>query len=129
MTNEEVLKSNELIAKFMGGQLLPTSNIHPNNPYNKPTWWGVGKRKGAGHFGLQYHSDWNWLMEVVNKIIQMDGVDVKSINWYVEIFYWGEMIANSDYSLKQRNTTMIKSYYQVVVDFIEWYNENQPKKQ
>lgn len=68
MTQEEILENNKLIAIFMGGKLRQTNKEHPNNPYNRPTWWGVGEIRDVGHYTLNYHTSWSWIMPVVEKI-------------------------------------------------------------
>ena len=92
---------------------------HPNNPYNKPTWWGVGLRKDAGNFDLYYHSSWDWLMPVVEKI-------EKECSHEVVIF-------STHCNVNQGKThdmgyiggkTKIEAVYKSVIEFIKWYNQN-----
>tara|TARA_R110000751_G_scaffold39007_1_gene93060 strand:- start:372 stop:671 length:300 start_codon:yes stop_codon:yes gene_type:complete len=98
MTNE-----NKLIADFMGiGHLYPG-----NTPIDK----------------LQYHTSWEWLMPVVEKI--------EEAGYYVLIGLQQDSLItavyqnNSDkficegWGAKKKIGT-----YKAVVEFIKWYNEN-----
>ncbi len=57
---------------------------------------------------LYYHSDWNWLMEVVEKI--------KNIVSLIEIPYTNELIAGLI-------TVNKEAVYNACVEFIQWYNK------
>lgn len=83
--------TNKLIAEFME---------HHDNMGNK---------------GLQYHSDWNWLMEVVEKI--------ESIGYSVEIVNNECYIHNqNDFDMGFIGTTKIESTYDACVKFIKQNN-------
>lgn len=66
---------------------------------------------------LKFHSDWNWLMQVVDKIYEM--------NLYYDryIDYNSSMISDGKINLGTR----INRVYEQVVEFIKWYNENSAK--
>ena len=88
---------------------------------------------------LQFHTDWNWLMEVVEKIESLpsrtlqgtcySGNEVKiykAINTnthYCEI----NLVKESGYrivSIQFNKESKIKSVYDACLEFIKWYNEN-----
>lgn len=122
----DTVTGNKLIAEFMGGVLKPAESKHPNNPYNKPTWWGVGDRKDVGHFSLHYHTSWDWLMPVVEKIIQIGDVDIDCHNWLIKISTnisssksW--QVTSHDY-IRTMGATMLGAYHFCVIEFIQWYN-------
>jgi hypothetical protein len=94
-------ESNKLIAEFME---------HHNNMGNK---------------GLQYHSDWNWLMEVVDKIEFIDNgrFDVNILKNGTQIFEYqagGKVIVDNVAEISFENK--IEHTYKAVVEFIKWYN-------
>ena len=68
MTNETI-EGNRLIAKFMGGE------YKEDLPY---TWTKTGwintpanhTKTIAQDYDFEYHKNWNWLMEVVEKCIK-----------------------------------------------------------
>lgn len=103
-------ENNKLIAVFMG-RVIPEEQLEflDENP--------------TTHY---YHSNWNWLMEVVDKIesieggifnvnILRNGTQVTHIN-AVEYFIINN-VAEINYSEK------IDHVYDAVVKFIKWYNE------
>lgn len=87
---------NKLIAKFMG-----LNNRNPNT--------------------ILYHSDWNWLMEVVDKIESLRDDDNNGF-YYVEIYTSSCIIFNNgDYLNEIVSTTeetKIKAVYNACLEFI-----------
>jgi len=73
----------------------------------------------------KFHKDWNWLMEVVDKIESLnDGAyDVNILKNGTEIINYSETtivisnVCNISYENKIEHT------YSAVVEFIKWYNE------
>jgi hypothetical protein len=100
------LESNKLLAEFMG--------CYQNNE----GFWGFEntpnhKKWHTDRFldCTQYDTDWNWLMEVVEKIDEVCGIDLHE---------WDEHINNALCS-KSLSTT-----YNACVEFVQWHN-NQNK--
>jgi hypothetical protein len=108
-------KENRLIAKFMG-----YSQPHPDYP-TTTYWYKEGK---APLTILSYNTDWNWLMEVVDKIEYLsDGAyDVNILKNGTEIINYSEKntivnnVCDIDYEDKIEHT------YSAVVEFINYYN-------
>ena len=111
-------EGNKLIAEFMG--------------YNQD---GLGKWFKDGilisyHFDyFKYHSSWDWLMPVVEKI-EKEGYEI-SISSQMEYInddtetYWHQDCCISSDNQEIVNTTgksKINSVYAAVVQFIQWYN-------
>lgn len=83
---------------------------------------------------LKFHSDWNWLMLVVDKIdkTELSGLTfaVDILNGLTQIICYGECQING--VVLPSNTTLlisesksrIESTYFACVRFVEWYNEN-----
>lgn len=78
-----ITENNQLVAEFM------QFNIDKRNPNT-----------------ILYHSDWNWLMEVVEKIYSLELEE--------------EVVLIVRDGLAEANIT---STYDAVVKFIEWYNK------
>jgi hypothetical protein len=73
--------------------------------------------------GLKFHSDWNWLMEVVEKIEDLKHCQIDiSLNW-CRIGY-KDTLFNYDSRNHFKDITKIESVYNACVEFIKWYNEN-----
>lgn len=67
---------------------------------------------------LSYHSDWNWLMEVVEKIESLGNDVLITTNYVKIIFDEGEQeILINEVNIK------IQAVYDACVEFIKWYNE------
>ena len=89
------MEDNKLLAEFMGKEwhnsfFAGVSIISPSN------------------ITYKFDTDWNWLMQVVEKIDEVCGIDLHE---------WDEHINNALCS-KSLHTT-----YNACVEFIKWYNE------
>jgi len=107
------MNNNKLIAEFMGAVGTPKYN---------PTEWDVyitgcldvdSDDENAQHFytpdEMKYHTSWDWLMPVVEKI-ENDGLDPHG------------MIDNSLRRNKQKKWRSIEDLYNVAVYLINIYN-------
>jgi hypothetical protein len=74
---------------------------------------------------LKFHSDWNWLMEVVEKI---ESIKIETYKVRVDIYFnccqinpthWEQLI-----SIYGNKETKIEAVYNACIEFIKWYNEN-----
>lgn len=103
-------KNNRLIAEFMGfkNQTDPKERFFDNWFTQPTTAWGTRLEV------LHFDTDWNWLMEVVDKVYSSDIYYDKYIDYNGSMFSSGqiELSANIDHVYKQ------------IVEFIEWYNQN-----
>ena len=86
-------ENNKLIAEFMG--------ITPN----EEGVYHISKHQGYSECNLSYHKDWNWLMPVVEKILNKSDDDE-----LIERFYEIQNV------IPNREAT-----YQAVVEFINFY--------
>jgi len=68
----------------------------------------------------KYHSDWNWLMEVVEKIESLGyNFNITSGDATV-LYYHCAIYQTSIYRID--GTTKIQATYETVIEFIKWYN-------
>lgn len=125
------IENNKLIAKFLGYK----------EHVNEGAIQLYIKDKVVESMGqLDFHKDWNWLMEVVEKIESLKPIEFLSgRNWigfdvriyktfntqtnYCTIKYLkesGDMTVSNGFSKKNK----IESVYNACVEFIKWYNEN-----
>ena len=129
METEDIIKSNKLIAEFMGGMSheKETSFIrgyigldefnfqekdYPETPHDGSCW---------KFYELKYHSSWNWLMPVVEKIEKLGyRVTIQGLNCWIDTHKGA--IFGTDKKNSKRN-----SVYIAVVEFIKWYNQNKSK--
>ena len=81
---------------------------------------------------LQFHTDWNWLMEVVEKItsiLMLDdnfkynylyiGYDFEDKEHYVNLYVSEDIQLNGS-----SKNSKIQAVYNACLEFIKWYNEN-----
>lgn len=122
-------ENNKIIAEFMG-EKLPYKN-------DKGSWEFYVKDAGLINspniedidrfLGFNYHSDWNLLMEVVEKIESLDGkkyyVVIKHTQCKFANYYTEETIANVIHTHNK-----MQSVYLACLDFIKWYIENSAKR-
>lgn len=119
-------EGNKLIAEFMGG--IPAK--HPfgmgNMGYKFPVIIGAGGTVGGDWFSydaLKFHTSWDWLMPVVEKIESMNDGNVTIYYKRCEILYeYDEDTGVYNYGYKGK--TKIDAVYGAVTHFIQWYNEN-----
>jgi DNA replication protein DnaC len=114
------IENNKLIAEFMGGLFNKHSNKYG---IGNAEYITIGKLnnvvKAINHYDivdLKYHNNWNWLMEVVEKIESLSE-EQKVINFSRQnksIF---------DFKLTE---SKIEATYNACIEFIKWYNENNP---
>ena len=99
----KTIEKNKLIAEFMG--------------YPKHKIDFVGKRlnfENSKH--NTYHKDWNWLIEVVEKIESL-GYRMEIVKHICRIY-----LSNKETIVISENTPKIEAVYNAVVEFIKWYN-------
>ena len=108
----KTLENNKLIAEFLGyidnGCSEDGFLIHPITNYDVEI------------SSLKYHKDWNWLMEVVEKIESL-GYRIEIVKHICRIY-----LSNKETIVISENIPKIEAVYSTVVEFIKWYN-NQNK--
>jgi len=110
----EILEGNKLIAEFMEYMFLDDFN-YPEN--NETGWYNeLGNCVGIE---LKFHSSWDWLMSVVEKI-ELIIVDELKIEEDITINGTSCYIPAIDKSITK--LSKINATYEAVVEFIKWYN-------
>ena len=109
--------SNKIIAEFMGAKLTKDLKI----------MYPVYEGDSSYVKNLKYHSDWNWLMEVVEKIESLhesNNVLIGTNITYVQIH---NKVSNEQETFKGVSNIKIEAVYNACIEFIKWYNENGAK--
>lgn len=110
-------ENNALIAKFMGGKFQHNEFFFPTMVY----------KEGKNFFKdyeLKYHSDWNWLMAVIEKIEEKCAF-VLIGRMFCEITYTNPLNTNVHFEKKLVSGVRINATYNACVEFIKWYNKQQ----
>lgn len=68
---------------------------------------------------INFHSDWNWIMEVVEAIEQLENVRVKMLQNSCDIF-----VIDKDKFITVTKTSKQEAVVQAINQFLIWYNEN-----
>lgn len=113
MEQKEIIEGNKLIAIFMGTEIKGTKG-----PYK----YRIGDQAYQEE-GLRYHSNWNWLMDVMEKI----GKDYNArITWTagaMEVTYIDRPDIHDDNSIADfGGFGSIMNTWKCAVKFIQWYN-------
>ena len=113
----KTIENNKLIAEFLSVKIHPCETIE-NFKFLPMEERGLYN----GYFidELNYHEDWNWLMEVVEKIESL-GYRIEIVKHICRIY-----LSNKETIIISENTPKIEAVYNAVVEFIKWYN-NQNK--
>lgn len=111
-----IVENNKSIAEFMGvfDKILSTGNIHSWS--DAPFYYTTEDTKEKVIQNItkysKYHNDWNWLMEVVEKIDFLE-----------------RNTDNKDFILKFQKVTSLPlstpkhTLYNACVEVVKWYNE------
>ena len=112
MTHEEILEGNKLLAEFMGYEhkeledddVTITYNCydHLENISGKKPWESTidDYTSWLRPDEMKFHSDWNWLMSVVDKIegLKCKDIEDNEIQWFVVIGEGADCRIYHDYS-------------------------------
>ncbi len=119
MKEQEILESNKLIAEFDGFKFIN------DNPEFCPNGYFVidseeGYHNQTNPDELKYHSSWDWLMPVIDRIESLENE-----RFQIEIYSKGRcQIFDKGYELFEGySDTKLKAVYEGVVQFIKWYNQ------
>jgi len=119
------MEENKLILEFLN------TDVNNDGTYELPKF---GTIRPNGDFKTsftaeqtKFHKDWNWLMEVVDKI-ESTRDEKNNGFFYVEIYTTLCIIFNNGNYLNEivsaEGKTKLEATYKAVVEFINYYNKN-----
>lgn len=119
MTQEEILDYNKRCAEFLNAKYEPESHRYVFQKQLTDTEYTL--RKSTRHHREQmcFHSDWNWIMEVVEAIEQLENVRVKMLQNSCDIF-----VIDKDKFITVTKTSKQEAVVEAINQFLIWYNEN-----
>jgi len=127
MEANTIVKGNKMVAEFMGATPFGSGIDFSGYEFtDSPIYNSVKK---LYHFeDIEYHTSWDWLMPVVEKI-QSLACNVNIINNYCQIIKFESGDTPPSYQRTQTMAhTKIENVYNAVVQFITWYNQQQSSK-
>lgn len=115
------IENNKLIAEFMGWEIHPTMSQRMQRKGIKQ-----GYRKLSDFMfveSISYHSDLNWLMEVVDKIESL-GFGTKILGGKTHFMSIStSLLRYKLYSIGNYGETKKDVIYNTSLEFIKWYKE------
>lgn len=125
-----IIDSNRLLAQFLGFELtdrvvLPEIYKGEESPFSILEFVDMVRESDnlppSSIQNLKFHTDWNWLMEVVKKIKEFfNGTDPLSDKQISEVIKLRKKLNESFTSVDIH----IEYVYNSCVEFIIWHNEN-----
>lgn len=112
MENKQISEGNKLIAEFMGLKPVETFGRYSISKDHCTCREDTAEQAMKGFASIaKYHSDWNWLMPVWEKIVDLrDGFCVPHGKFLVKSIYQSLYIVNIERTWKE------------IIEFIQWYN-------
>lgn len=112
---KNIIENIKLVGEFMG---MAPHNINELDGF----WTNTIKAHNFDNvINLQFNSDWNWLMEVVEKIESL-GYYVNITGTYVSI---GAIESKTNPIFIEKDSNIkIEAVYNACVEFIKWYNSH-----
>ena len=115
MSKEEILRCNKLIVEFMGAEVVE----HPRKTVFKFNGGNV-----INLVSLKFHSDWNELMKVVEKI---ESLEYNDIHYEFQIYGGCSVYVMSNNGEEvvcvDNEESKILCLYKAIIKFIIMYNE------
>jgi len=114
--NMDVEIGNKLIAEFMGGRYFEIGGIMGTTYQYRDLI-----HKGDYYYPneLKYHTSWDWLMPVVEKIEKL------GLGYFKYHYTWSYYnFKGNCLWYKNNNEKGIMNLFFEVIEFIKWYNEN-----
>lgn len=113
-------ENNRMIAEFM------SVNINPNGTFELPQFgvltFSLYFKTEFSDEQLKYHTSWDWLMPVVEKIERL-GFTIEKNFQRIDGDYQCLITKGNDILFQEFNDSSITAMHYVVVEFIEYYNK------
>jgi len=122
MNQEEITQGSKLIAEFLGAKCVHNVDYELYGIIDS-IQDGVAEQHFFPAEEMLFHSDWNWLMAVVDKV---EGIGVKVIigRMFCEISYTNPLKQSETFEVRMVSGIKKNAIYGALVRYIKWYNEN-----
>lgn len=125
MTEEQILDYNKMCSEF----LYPNAKEeYDSDEISIEDGMFIKGMLIFGHFHMmKFHSDWNWIMKVLNKIASLD-LGWKVTSKYVNIYsHSGDPRGEFDCKFEMNcPQDVIVDTVKTINQFLIWYNNNKP---
>ena len=122
MTQEEILDYNKLCAEFLGWEYAKDRDIwNPNMHHDYSFTYSIN---------LKFHSDWNWIMEIIEKILKDYRTDFY-LDFDMPVSDTFTVSIGSDGNYNSNGKSIISSKEAVINainQFLIWYKTNNNAK-
>ncbi len=110
--NTTTVENNKLIAEFLGYEWDNQNEVLTQNKF------------AIQNSVTKFHSDWNWLMQLVEKIESLGFATsiASGSKGFACVITKG--VENIFLSNNKTSKTKIEAVYNACVEFIKWYNQN-----
>lgn len=115
MTQEEILEYNKLCAEFLGVDIHYSVEVYKDS--KSPLRQYIDNRPKSEP--LLFHSDWNWIMEVVEAIEKLPGI--KQFHIVDNSAYLNGGLNVGSFANESGKKEAV---VQAINQFLIWYNEN-----
>lgn len=125
---ENTIENNKLIAEFMG--IIP--HVDKDNPKNYEAYVQIPNSTCPNGYHVEeakYHSSWDWLMPVVEKIARIpfeEDYATACARTFGMLNDEGKIMVRLNRFQLHIADTLIEATYAAVLEYINWYNSNQP---
>jgi hypothetical protein len=116
---ENVIENNTIIAEFMGAKIIKKDQ----QAYDMDGKYPDGTDRKLPE-NMEYHTSWDWLMTVVEKIKNTgEGHWFEILVGYINICKIGN-IGMEEQFIETEEDEILETVYNACVEFIEWHNKN-----
>ena len=121
MTQEEIQEYNKRCAEFLGGLYVRDESLS----FEPKGRWHINKFPDAlQDYNLKFHSDWNWIMELLEKIESLRYNTIIGHNLTVIQSPPVKKISSIIAKVEHKNLSKKEAVVQAINQFLIWYNEN-----
>ena len=123
-------ENNKIIAEFLGWEKIYSEGYVE---YILPKSLADPIYKLDSRFILEFDTDWNWLMAVVEKIENIKikdysiSTDITDDKTFISVWHYGDgnkwSILISNYNEKYKDFNKIQRTYKAIIEFINFYNK------
>ena len=133
LTSEWIAKFNRKCAEFLGWKHYEGLNVKSNGSFETIQSNNYFFNRVYTKSELKFHSDWNWMMEVIKKIESIkrtDGAGVSryTFRWrnYISLFicFVEDSTTTQDVIEQDSENSKEEATIQAIDQFIDWYNQH-----